>query len=116
MAKEAQRDRPPKLQQCATHLNAHSIQSFLQFLHGECLHCLRGWLGLEDARFLCERVDALLGWSGGLLLQLQVQESCQLEISVLLDLSSCHREESINDALHLLRFQSSCLRNRSCNL
>merc|ERR1711991_1213125 len=79
-----------------------SVQSLLQFLHGQAPHRLGGRLGFEDARLLGEWVDALLCWSGGLLLQLQVQHACKLEVAILLDLSACHRKESLNDTLHLL--------------
>merc|ERR1719240_954333 len=86
--------------------SASSVQSLFQFLHGKCPHGLRRGLGLEDTRFLGEWVDALLGWGGGLLLQLQVQHSCQFEISVLFDFTGGHSKESVNDTLHLLVLQT----------
>merc|ERR1712232_163922 len=63
----------------------NSIQRLLQFFHGKCLDRLGGWPGFEDARFLRERVEAFSCWSGGLLLQLQIQHPCEVELSVLFD-------------------------------
>merc|ERR1719183_2683139 len=88
-----------------------SIQSLLQLLHGKCPDSLGGRLGLEHARFLGERVDALLCWRCWLLLQLQVQHACKLEISVLLDFARGNTEEGIDDSFHLLVLQTIGLRN-----
>merc|ERR1719482_2385836 len=93
-----------------------SIQSLLQLLHGKSPHSLRGGLGFEHARFLREWVDALLGWSCGLLLQLQVQHACKLEVAVLLDFTAGNTEESVDDAFHLLVLQTIGLRHRGDDL
>jgi len=88
----------------------HLVQSHFQFLHGKSFHCLRRRLGFKDARLLGEWVDAFLGWAGRLLLQLQIQEARKFEVSILLDLGTCNRKESVNDTLHLfvLQFISLC--------
>merc|ERR1719311_1574831 len=97
--------RPPTKASCMCQSSEYSVQCLLQFLHGKCPHRLGGWLGLENARLLGEWVDALLGWSGWLLLQLQVQHACELEVAVLLDLTGGNAEESVDDSLHLLVLQ-----------
>merc|ERR1719263_988469 len=108
--------RPPTKASWLRKSSESSIQGHLQLLHGKCPHGLRGRLGFEHARFLGEWVDALLGWSCGLLLQLQVQHACKLEVSVLLDFTAGNTEESVHDAFHLLVLQTVGLCHRRDNL
>merc|ERR550537_54156 len=77
---------------------------------------LAGVAGFEHARFLGEWADALLSWSCWLLLQLQVQHACKLEVSVLLDLTAGDTEETLHDALHLLVLQTVGLGHRGDDL
>merc|ERR1719329_1893564 len=91
-----------------------SIQCLLQLLHCIHLHGFGGRFCLEHARFLGERVDAFLGWTCWLLLQLHVEHATQLKASILLDLIASHCHESFNNSLGLFCLQSIGLSN-SCN-
>merc|ERR1719352_92988 len=98
--------RPPTKVSWMCMTSENSVQSLLQLLHGKRPHSLRGRLGFEDTRFLSEWIDALLCWGGRLLLQLQIQHPCKLEVIVLLDLRACNPEKRIHDAFHLFVLQT----------
>ena len=107
-----QRSRPPTGASWTRRASGNSVQSLLRLLRGKCPRCLGGWLCFERARLLGEGVDALLCWSDGLLLQLQIQHACKFAVSVLLD----HAKERFDDTLHLLVLQAVCLRHRCDDL
>merc|ERR1719440_2342958 len=90
-----------------------SVDHFLELLHREGPHGLRRRLGLEDARFLGERVDALAGRGSWLLLQLHVQHATEFEGASLLQLLRCEPEEALHHTLHILRLQACRLCNRA---
>merc|ERR1719157_109620 len=97
---------------CWTRQNfKRSIQCYLEFLHCVHLDRLGGRLGLEHARLLGERVDALLCRARCLLLQLQVEHAAQLEASVLLDLVASHSHQGLHNSFCLLCFQAVGLSN-----
>ena len=88
-----------------------SIHHFLELLHRQAAHSLGSWLGLEHARLLGERVHALAGRCGWLLLQLHVENATQLESTVLFQLASCQFHVSGHNGLCLLWLQLALLGN-----
>merc|ERR1719238_1040556 len=88
-----------------------SIDHLLQLLHGQGTDSLGGWLCLEDAWLLGERVDSLAGWAGWLLLELQVQATANLESTILLQLRSSQLHIIGDDGLHILWLEAGLLGN-----
>merc|ERR1712048_425274 len=94
------------------HSNEISVDHLLQLLHGQALDGFGGWLCLEDARLLGERVHTFASWCCRLLLELHVQDTTKLEASVLLHLICSQLHVGCNNCLDLARLQLLCL----CNL
>merc|ERR1719399_1482804 len=86
-----------------------SVHKLLELLHRQRAHGLRRWLRLEDAWLLSERIDALAGWPGWLLLQLHVEGAGKFELTSLLELSGCKSDHSLSDLLDLARLQAGLL-------
>merc|ERR1711879_5568 len=82
-----------------------SVDHLLELLHRQGPHGLRRRLGLEDAWFLSEGIDALAGWCRRLLLQLHIQNATEFKRPSLLQLLRCELDQALHDTLHFLRFQ-----------
>ena len=104
---------PPTATQKRVRQRAVSVDHLLKLLHGESPHRLAGWLRLEDTRLFREGVNALTSWSSGLLLELQVQRSSELERAIFLQLLGRNCDNALDNGLHVLRLQSSGFRNRA---
>ena len=96
--------RPPTKASWMCGASENSVQSLLQLLHGKCPQSVGGWIWFEHARLLGEGVDALLCWSSGLLLQLQIQHACKYEVSFMKLGETPHR--SFMDVRNIWKFSS----------
>merc|ERR1711970_1094699 len=102
---------PPTATQKRVRNSAASVDHLLQLLHGESPHRLACWLRLEDTWLLGEWVNAFTSWSGGLLLQLQVQRPNELEGAIFLQLVRRDVDNALDNGLYVLRLQSSGFRD-----
>merc|ERR1719378_1880963 len=103
--------RPPTETPMKANRKNCSVHHLLQLLHGQSTDSLGGWLRLEHAWLLGERVDALASRSSRLLLELQVQAAAKFEGTVLLQLGSGQLHVVGDDGLHVLALHPSLLSN-----
>merc|ERR1719326_392840 len=87
-------------------------EHLLELLHRQATHRLRGRLRLENAWLLREGVDALPRLRGGLVFQLHVEHTGDLEVASLLHLFHNDTHIGIDDALHFFCLQTCCLGHR----
>merc|ERR1712107_891772 len=84
-----------------------------ELLHWQDTHRLARRLGFEHARLFREWVHSLTGRRRRLLLELQVQDSPELERTVLFQLIRRDTQQTFNCRLHILRLQTCTLGNRA---
>merc|ERR1719235_927213 len=102
--------RPPTTTRKLT-TTQNSIDHLLELLHWKRPDCLGGWLRLEDARLLGERIHSLARSSRWLLLQLQIECAAKLEFATCLQLLRSNGNDTLDGTPDILGLQACLLGN-----